>query len=177
MRFQQKKLFILLTLICLVSQTAYKCGGDVVSPRSVIAGAPTLINFLVSKGKLKPETGERLKTDFNDGAECALTLEDTLDQIPKNDPNARSRKREAWLAAADCWKPIVLRQNVFADPQVQNIATLITDLFAAGVRFYTDRQKSEGATAASTQAVPDEKAFDKDVQRRLKELKEAMKTP
>jgi hypothetical protein len=171
-RFTQIRLA--LALICCLLFTACPLG-DSLAPQAVIAGAPVLINELVRSKKLTEAQGEKLKRDFDDGAVCALTLEDSLDQIDKKDPDARSRKRGAWLRAAQCWQPIVLRQNFGADSQVQHIAALITDAFAAGVAFYTDRERSVGSDAAGTVVLKSEAAFDREMKDRMKEIKEAMK--
>lgn len=153
-----------------VTQT--NCGGTS-TLQSVLNGTGPLLKFAVSKGRISQPTADKLTQDFKDAGKCAADLEDALDQISKDDPQAKQKKRNAWLTAANfCWKPIVLRQNFAADPQIQRVSAIIDGIFTAGVGFFAE--PPPGVAAAPVKK--DEKDLEKDIKCRLEELKEAMKT-
>jgi hypothetical protein len=159
-------------LICaLVTQTA--CGELTVV--GVMAGSTVLLATLEDRKEITPEQRKTLQADFDAGLRCGTDLEDELDQIAKDDPDAKAKRLNAWTRTSNfCWKPIVLRQNFAMNERVQRVANLITDLFAAGVAFYAG-QSGAGAGRAAAPAAKDEKVFERDLEGRLKHLKQAMK--
>lgn len=165
---QSRVLAAALTTVLLLSA----CGGGS-TIQSVLNGSGPVLNFLVKNGKISQAQADTLKKDFADAGKCAADLEDSLDQIAKNDPEAKQKKLNAWLTAANfCWKPIVLRQNFAADPKVQRISQIVDGIFAAGVIFHSS---STGDRAMAPGAPKSEKALEEDLERRIKELEAAMK--
>lgn len=168
LRSRRKVLAIALTLVFLAG-----CGGTTI--QSVLNGSGPLLNFLVKNGKITQPQADALKQDFKDAGTCSETLDNTLDQIPKEDPEAKKRKLNAWVDAGKCWKVIVLRQNFAADPRVQNTANIIEGIFAAGIVFYSESGAMRASAEGAVSAQKDDKVLDADLDKRLKELKAAMK--
>lgn len=145
--------------------------GSASTIQGVLNNAGPMLNFAVKQGRISQATADVLTQDFKDAGKCAADLDNTLDQISKDDPQAKAKKRNAWLTAANfCWKPIVLRQHFAADPQVQKISQIVDSIFAAGVLFHSEPPAMRGVAAPK-----DEKYLERDIDHRLKELKEAMK--
>lgn len=168
MSFCRQKILSILLAVCLLSF----CGGSASTIQSALNGSGPLLNFLVKNGKLTQAKADALKQDFTDAGKCAADLDRQLDAIAKDDPNARAKKYNAWLTSANfCWKPIVLRQNFAADPKIQRISQIVDAIFAGAIFFYSPPPPSMGAVAE----VKDEKAFEGQLDRQVKELKEAMK--
>lgn len=158
-------------MILVGSQTACPFSGHI-TIQNVLKGGDALVDFAVKKERITPEQGATIKVDFHDSIACAETLTDSLKAIAKGDPQAKQKKFNAWSTANQCWKPIVLRQNFAKDPQILKVSKLIDAIFAAGVIFYSPSPERPGVMAAPK----DEKVLEDDLDRRLKELKEAMKT-
>lgn len=170
MYFSVHRRLLALTLTLLLFSA---CGGSV-SLQSVISGAGPLLNFLVNRGNLSQAKADLIKTDLADTGKCADALESELDAIPKEDTEAKTKKLNAWVRASRCWKPIVLRQNFAANERTQRIADLIDRIFAAGVVFYSESGAMRASAEGGRTAV-DDKVLEKDLEKQLKELKEAMK--
>lgn len=146
------------------------CGGSTI--QTVLNGSGPLLNFLVKNGKISQAKADALKIDFADAGKCAAELDDALDQISKDDPQAKAKKRNAWLTAANfCWKPIVLRQNFAADSKIQTIASILDGIFMSGVLFHAPPR--DGVERAPV----DEKVLEQAIDERVKQLKAAMKVP
>jgi hypothetical protein len=165
-----KKLLALTLALVVLLSTA--CGPSI-SIQGVLAQRTTLLNYLVSKGKLTQEQATTIDKDFGEGVKCATDLDDVVDQIPKGDPQEKEKKRNAWLTAGWCWNTIVLRQNFAKDPQIQRIANLVGGIISAGIAFYKPPTSPSGA--ASAPRTRDEKELEKELEEKLKELEKAMK--
>lgn len=163
-----------LALTLLLVLFAPPCSGGGISLQSVISGAGPLLTFLVSKDRLSQAKADLIKTDLADTGKCADALESELNAIPKEDTEAKTKKLNAWVRASRCWKPIVLRQNFGAHERTRKIADLIDGIFAAGVVFYSESGAMRASAEGGKSAV-DDKVLEKDLEKQLKELKEAMK--
>lgn len=143
--------------------------------QQILSGGNALADFAVSKNRITAAQGEALKTDFRDAIACETTREDTVDQIAKDDPDAKRKKLNAWATAGRCWKTILARQNFAADPQFQRIANIVDGIFAAGIVFYSESGTMRASAEGTAPAVADDKDLERDLQKRMEELKQAMK--
>lgn len=143
--------------------------------RATIAIGGPFIDDRVAVGKLTSTQGEALKTDLDDGVGCADTLQKDFTAIAKTDPEVRIKKLNAGVRAGRCWKTILLRQNFAIHPDVQRIANLIDGAFAAVIVFYSTPGEMKASVQESAASMRDEKELEKDLEKRIKELREALK--
>lgn len=147
--------------------------------QGVLATRTPLLSYLVIKEKITQDDANVIDRDFTEGINCANTLNNTVDNIRKDDPEAKKKKLSAWTTAGNCWSPIVLRQNFAKHPQVQEIAFLVSSIINTGIVFYSDtspsvRVEADSVTVA-TDKEKDDKELDKALDEKLKELKNSMK--
>lgn len=172
MRHTRRKLAALTLAVIFLAA----CGDTVVQVlRATIAASAPLRETLVAEGAITQELSDKLKTDFDDGADCADVLNQDFKAIPEADPEAQRKKLSAGVKAGRCWKTVVLRQNFAKHPKLARAANIIDGAFSAVIVFYSEpgemRASAEGTRATSR----DEKELERDLKKRIEELKQAMK--
>jgi hypothetical protein len=164
--------FILLTVI-----PEYGCGGStaIKTFRLALAASGPLVNSLVSAGAIPQAKATAIIADFNDGAGCALTLQDAFNAIPSDLPAAekKTRKFQASLTALQCFRGIINRQNFAAHPRVQQAANIAEGILASLVVFYSGSGTSAEARSATVIA-RDENELERKLKAEADRLKAAM---
>jgi hypothetical protein len=145
----------------------YGCGGStaIKSFRLALAASGPLVNSLVSAGAIPQAKATAIITDFNDGAGCALILQDAFNAIPSELSAAekKTRKFQASLSALQCFRVIINRQNFAAHPRIQQAANIAEGILASLVVFYSGTGTSAEARSATVIA-----RDEKELERKLK---------
>lgn len=168
---------LLLTAVLLLS-----CGGQalLVSFQTYLSASGPLVDSLVASNLIPQSKAAVLIADFSDGAQCGINLQTDFDAIPK-DLTPAEIKRQKFLAsskALQCFRVIVARQNFALHPRVQQAAAIAEGVLASLVLFYSGgSQRSIGigpALAPHVVEATDEKDLERQLERKLKDLKKAM---
>jgi hypothetical protein len=163
-----------LTIVLTVS-----CGASDVlkSFRVALASSAPLVNSLVSSGAIPQAKAAAIIADFDAGAACGLTLQQSFNAIPKDAPNTKSQKLNASATALKCFRTVVARQNFASHPRVKQAADIAEGILASLVVFYSDdgpmRASAEGV--ATVRSASDEKALEERLKQQVDLLKDAMK--
>ena len=169
-----------LNAVLVLSLFVASCGGSgrlLQGLRASLAASDPLVQSLVDTGAIQSTQATAISRDFADAVGCASDLQADFDLIQDKEPDAKSRKLNASVTAARCWKTIVERQNFAAHPRIQRVSAIADGIFAALVVFYSEpgTMRASAAAASTTSAPLNEKELERDLERRMKELKTAAK--
>lgn len=171
MKTFQRRIYLSFYLsVLLVSLTA--CGGGtfIKSFRVALAASGPLVNSLVASGAIPQSKASDIIRDFNDGAQCAQTLQTAFSAIPKDDPDANRLKLSASVNAMRCWRVIVNRQNFALNPRIQQAADIADGILASMVVFYSEDGVMVNEVGRPTAKARDEKDLEKQMKEKIKEL-------
>lgn len=163
-------------IVVLLSQTA--CNPNLIkSFRVALASSGPLINSLVNTRAIDATVASNVRTDFDDGAKCADTLQSDFSLIPKGDPNSKGRKLNASARALKCFRVIIDRQNFAKHPRLQTASNIAEGILATLVVFYSEAGPMRASAEGSRRAVraSDEKDMEQKLKSQVEELKQAMK--
>jgi len=170
--FRRKSMAALLLIVVLESG----CGGlaAIKTFRLTLAASSPLVNSLVNAGIIPQAKATAIITDFNDGAQCGLVLQEMFSAIPKDAPpgEVKSRKFQASLSALQCFRGIINRQNFAAHPRVQQAANIAEGILSSLVVFYSSTSSS--AEARSATVARDEKELERKLKAEVSKLKAVM---
>ena len=156
---------------------AASCGGtDLIRTfRVALAASGPLIQSLVGSGVIKQSDATLITQDFSDGVTCADTLHVAFKSIPKDDPNAKSKKLNASVNGLRCFRVIVQRRNFEKHPKVKNAADIAEGILSSLVVFYSEPGEMV-ARSRSTRTVTavDEKDLEKKLKQQIDELKASL---
>jgi hypothetical protein len=155
------------------------CGGsDLIRTfRVALAASGPLITSLVNAGVIKETDASLITQDFSDGVACADTLHLAFKAIPKDAPDAKSRKLSASVGGFRCFRAIVQRRNFEKHPKIKNAADIAEGILASLVVFYSEPGEIVASADRSPKRVTaaDEKELEKKIKQQVKELEEALK--
>lgn len=117
------------------------CNGAALLPsfRIGLAAGRPLANSLVSSGAISRELADKVITDFDDGIQCGITLNDAFNAA-KSLPKAEQRRAKftASQNAFTCFRTIVQRNNFAQHKRFQDAANIAEGILASLVIFYSD---------------------------------------
>lgn len=155
------------------------CGGGslLTTFRIALASSSPLVNSLVAAGAIDSTKSTAIIQDFNDGAQCGLTLQNDFNAISKDLPASeqKAQKFQASSRGLSCFRVIIQRQNFASNPRVQQIANIAEGILASLVMFYSGpsaraSQPHREAVSAST-----EKELEQKLKVKVDRLEELMK--
>lgn len=169
---------VALLTIAILSQSA--CGGSstIRSFRAALAASGPLVRSLAASGAIPESRATAIIKDFDDGAQCALALQSAFSAIPKDDPNATSKKLSAAVTAMRCWRVVVNRQNFATHPRIQQAADIADGILASIVVFYSEpgEMRNEAVSEPSdTVSARNEDDLEKRLKPKVKDLERALK--
>lgn len=164
----KRKLFSAILIAVLLAG----CGSSslIKSFRVALAASGPLVNSLVTSGAITQTKATAIVRDFDDGAQCALTLQTAFSAIPKGDPDANARKLTASSNALQCFRVIINRQNFAAHPRIQQAADIAEAILASLVEFYSGSNTGAAGAPPKTEA-----ELEKELKRKVEELERALK--
>lgn len=165
---------IALSLILIAS-----CGGGglLASFRVALASSGPLVNSLVAAGAIPQDKSTAIIQDFNDGAQCGLTLQNDFAAIPKDIPanEQKTQKFQASSRALTCFRAIVQRQNFGSNARVQQIANIAEGILASLVMFYSSPSARAAAPHREAVTASSEKELEKKLKAKVDQLEDLMK--
>lgn len=162
-------------LVLVLALVACGSGEVLLSLKAALAASGPVVHSLVSAGAFSQAVGSRMITDFSDGTQCALDLNNDFKAIPVAAPNKKTRKLTAAVKGMRCWRVIVNRQNFARNQRVQNAANIVDGIFATLVVFYSEPGAMNASINRSSPMPVDEKALEDDLHKQIDELKRALK--
>lgn len=153
------------------------CGGaDLIrSFRVALAASGPLVNSLVASGAIKPNDATAITQDFTEGASCADALHSGFKAIPKDAPDAKSRKLKVSVVGLRCFRAIAQRHNFDKNRRVKDAADIAEGILASLVVFYSEPGEMVLSDARSGPKPVNEKALEADLKVKVKQLENAMK--
>lgn len=146
--------------------------------RVALASSGPMVNSLVASGAIPESKATVIIADFNDGAQCGLTLESDFRQIPDDalPQEATRQKLNASAKALKCFRAIIDRKNFASHARVQQAAAIAEGILASLVVFYSDdgpmRSSAEGAASVEAR---NEDELEQRLEKQVKALERAMK--
>ena len=170
---------LLLITIIAYGGSGFACGSSsaIKSFRLALASSGPLVDSLVTSGAIPQTKATAIITDFNDGAGCALTLQNAFTAIPSDlsDREKTVRKLNASVNALRCWRAIIDRQNFSAYVRVKHAADIAEGILASMVVFYSEPGEARASTVeAATIAARNEKDLEARLRTQVKALERAM---
>lgn len=104
-----------------------------------LAASRPLAQSLVTSGAITQELADKVVNDFDDGAQCGITLQDAFNaakSLPKEEQ--RRAKFTASSTAFSCFRAIVQRNNFARHKRFQDVANIAEGILASLVVFYSD---------------------------------------
>ena len=175
MRYARKSAIALLLALSLLTAA---CGSNIIrSFRVALAASAPLVNSLVASGAISDTQATKVIADFGDGAVCADVLQSAFAVIPKDDPDAKTKKLAASVNGLRCFRVIIDRQNFAVNPRIQNAANIAEGILASLVVFYSEPGPMRASAQTARRAVTDsdEKELERKLKLQVEELKAAMK--
>jgi len=167
-----------LAVLVLVAVVACGDSGLIKSFRIALASSGPLVNSLAASGVIPQTKATAIIADFNDGAGCALTLQNEFNAIPDDvsEREQTARKLNASARALRCWRTIIDRHNFSAHARVQQAADIAEGILASMVVFYSEPGDMRASAADSASVtVRDEKELEAKLKVQVKELERALK--
>lgn len=176
-RLTLHKQVVLSALLSVVIQAG--CGGAVLlkSFRIALLSSPPLVNSLVAAGLIPETKATAITTDFSDGAQCGLDLQNTFAAIDKSLP-ADQQKRLKFQASStglSCFRVIVQRQNFAANPRIQQVANIAEGVLASLVMFYSGPSASAARPHPQAVTAGSEKELEQKLSAKVDEMEKLMK--
>jgi len=182
----QKNLAPIATIaLCVLLTFMMACGGLETGLRVAFTADAPLIDYLETKGKISNETARELRVDVPDARNVALNLASQLALIPKNAPDVRVRKLNAWQTAEKGWIAIVNRGHFALAPETQEWVDLANSIFEEAVTAYGGGNGGKASRAAAvndaggTPALParSDAEIEASLKAKLKLLQKKMESP
>lgn len=171
-----KRKLIALSLSSVLLFTA--CGGTLLgSLKAALAASTPLVNSLVASGAIPEAKATVIIKDFNDGANCAIGIQNDFKLIASDDPQKKLKKLNASVKGMRCFRVIMDRQNFAAHPKVQTAANIADGIFASLVVFYSEggTMVADGSRSPGTVSAADEKELERKLKIEVERLERAMK--
>jgi plasmid maintenance system antidote protein VapI len=152
-------------------------GGALKTFRIGLAASRPLANALVAAGQISQELADKVVTDFDDGAQCGIALQDAFNaakSLPKEEQ--RRAKFTASSAAFTCFRAIVQRNNFAQHKRFQDAANIAEGILASLMVFYSDSSAVRAELPVQpTFTAQNEKEMMERLKKEMKVLEEAMK--
>ena len=154
------------------------CGdsGLIKSFRVALASSGPLVNSLAASGVIPQSKATAIITDFNDGAGCALTLQNEFNAIPDDisEREQTAQKLNASVRGLRCWRTIIDRQNFAAHVRVKQAADIAEGILASMVVFYSEPGEMRASAESAPVTARNEKELEEKLKAQIKELERAL---
>lgn len=179
----RRKRLLTLALITAITYTGYgfACGSSsaIRSFRAALAASGPLVNSLAASGAIPQNRATAIISDFDAGAQCALTLQNAFAAIPDGatDREKTTQKLNASIGALRCWRAIIDHQNFAVNARIKQAADIAEGILASMVVFYSEPGEIRASVEreATVTAARDEKELERQLKQQVEALKAAMK--
>lgn len=168
------RMFATLCLLFIVCFNGFCGASQLAALQSALNAAPTLVNSLVASGTITQAQADTTIKDFRDGAQVAVDMKRAFSAIPKDAPNRKQLQYQAAHKALNDWRAIVARGHFRITPKIESAFVIADGIFEFVDAYYADKAGITSHSDIGADGLSEDE-FEKALDQRLKDLKEALK--